>query len=143
VSFCFVPWSVSETQVIERLMTDQRKRAVTVLIVLLSIMILLWFIRGPELSWSNVVFFAISMLLIPLAYLAVYVILYLFVRVNQITDRTLRGACGLLFVGAVILLTGSVLVAIYDFATHRSLPSPNLLAFGVALGAMKAWGLQR
>ena len=127
---------------LERLMTDQRRPVVAVLVALLGIMVLLWFIRGPELDLSNVVFFAISLLLVPLAYLAVYVILYLSVSANHISDRTLRGACGFLFVVAATLLAGSALFAIYDFATHRSLPAPNLLAFGVALGAMKAWGLQ-
>ena len=55
-------------------------------------------------------------MLIPLAYLAVYVILYLLVRADHISDRTLRGACGLIFFGAATLLSGSVLVAIHDFA---------------------------
>jgi len=126
----------------ERLMTDQRKTVVTVLIAFLSVMVLLWFIRGPEINLSNLVFFAVSLLLIPAAALAVYAILYLNVRVNHISDRILRGICAVLFVGAAVLLAGSVLLAIRDFATHRSLPPPNLLAFGVALGAMKAWGLQ-
>ncbi len=134
--------SVSETQMLERLMTDRRKAAVTALIALLSIMILLWFIRGPGPDWRNVVFFAISMLLVPFAYFAVYGLLYLNVRVNRMSARALRGACGLFFVGASAFLTGSALFSLYQFATHRLLPPPNLLAFGVALGAMKAWGLQ-
>ncbi|OLD63848.1 MAG: hypothetical protein AUI47_08215 [Acidobacteria bacterium 13_1_40CM_2_68_5] len=134
--------SVSETQMIERLMIDQRKLVVTVLVVLLSIMVLLWFIRGPQPAWSNVVFLVISMTLVPLAYLAVYGILYLNVRMNHISQRSLRRACGFLLGGAAIFLTGSTLFAVYQFATHRLLPPPNLLAFGVALGAIKAWGLQ-
>ncbi|PYT12336.1 MAG: hypothetical protein DMF51_13500 [Acidobacteria bacterium] len=127
---------------IEHLMTDQRKLVVTVLVVLLSIMVLLWFIRGPQPAWPNVVFLVISMLLIPLAYLAVYGILYLSARVNHISQRSLRWACGFLLVGAASFLTGSTVFGVYQFATHRLMPPPNLLAFGVALGAMKAWGLQ-
>ena len=123
-------------------MTDRRKTVVTVLLALLGVMVLLWFIRGPEISLSNLVFFAISLLLIPLAAYAVYVILYLNVRVNRIPDRLVRGVCSVLFVGATLFLMLSMILAIRDFATHRSLPPPNLLAFGVALGAMKAWGLQ-
>jgi|SRR5438552_118920 len=127
---------------INRLITDQRTLVVAILIALLSLMVLLWFVRGVEPDWSNVVFFAVSMLLIPLAYFAVYGILYLSVRVSRISDRALRGACGVLFVGGATFLSGSALFAVYDFATHRSQPSPSLLAFGVTLGAMKAWGLQ-
>ena len=118
---------VSETQMIERLMTGQRKLVATVLISLLSIMLLLWFIRGPRPVWPNVVFFAISTLLVPLAYLGIYGILYLSVRVNHISSRALRGACGFFFVGAITFLTGSVVFAVYQFATHRTMPPPNLL----------------
>lgn len=123
-------------------MTDQRKTVVIVLTLLLGIMVVLWLIRGPEINLSNLLFLAISLLLIPAAAFAVYVIVYLNVRVNQISDRVVRAICGVLLVGAAVFLAGSVLLAIRDFATHRSLPPPNLLAFGVALGAMKAWGLQ-
>lgn len=123
-------------------MTEQRKTVITTLAALLGVMILLWFIRGPEINSSNLVFFAISLLLIPLAAYAIYLILYLNVRVNHIADRVVRGVCGVLFVGASVFLAVSVFLAIRDFATHRSLPPPNLLAFGVALGAMKAWTLQ-
>ena len=126
----------------ERLMTSQRTVVLAVLSALLGIMVLLWFIRAAQPNLANIGFFLISLLLIPLACFAVYGILYLTVRVNQISDRELRGACTLLFAGAVIYLIASVLTAVYDFATHRSLPSPNLLAFGVALGAMNAWRLK-
>ncbi len=125
-----------------RLMTDGRKPVVAVLVGLLGVMVVLWFLRGPEPTWPNVRLFAISLLLVPLAYLAVYGFLYLTVRVNRVSAQALRWACGLLFGVAAFFLAGSTLIAIYDFATHRSLPAPNLLAFGVALGAMKAWGLQ-
>ena len=127
---------------IERLMTDQQRLVATILVALLSLMLLLWFIRGPQPFWPNLVFFAVSTLLVPLAYLGVYGILYLVVRVNRISARALRTACGFFFVGAVIVLTWSVVFAVHQFATHRTIPPPNLLALGVALGAMKAWGLQ-
>ena len=123
-------------------MTDQRSRVVGILIALLAISVVLWFIRGPELDLSNVLFFAVSMLLVPLFHFAVYGMLYLVVRTSKVSVRVLRAACAILFLGAGAVLTGSVLLAVYDFATHRSLPTPSLAALGVALGAMKAWGLE-
>jgi len=127
---------------IERLMTGQRKLVATVLISLLSIMLLLWFIREPRPAWSNVAFFTVSTVLVPLAYFGIYGILHLSVRMNHISDRALRWACGLFFVGAVAFLAASVALTIHRFATHRTIPPPNFVALGVALGAMKSWGLQ-
>lgn len=127
----------------ERLMTDERKRVTGILAALFSVTLLLWLIRGPRPFWINVPFLAVSMLLTPLAYFAVYGILYLSLRGQHISVRVLRMACGFCFVGAVTLLTWSTGFAIYDFATHRPMPAANFLALGLALGSMKAWDLQR
>jgi hypothetical protein len=127
---------------IERLMTDRRKPVVTALAGLLGLMMVLWFVRGPRLDWPNVELFVISLLLIPLAALSVYGLLFLGVRANQVSGRALRVACGSLFVAGAVFLAGSALFAVRQFATHRVLPPPNLIAFGVALGAMKACGLR-
>jgi hypothetical protein len=127
---------------IEHLMTDQRSRVITGLIALVSITLLLWFVRGPRPVWPNIVFFAVAMLLAPLAYLGIYAILYLNVRVNHVSNRSLRWTCGFFFLGAVTFLAGSAVFAVYQFATHRPMPPPNLLALGAALGAMRGWGLQ-
>ena len=126
----------------ERLMTDQRSRVVGVLIGLLAISVLLWFIRGPEFDLSNVLFFTVSLLLVPLFYIAVYGVAYVVVQVNKVPARVFRAACAVLFGAAGAVLAGSALLAVYDFATHRSLPTPSLAALGVALGAMKAFGLE-
>ena len=127
---------------IDRLMTDQRGLVVGVLMSLLGVTALLWFIRGAQPDVSNILFFVLSMLLVPLFYLAVYGLLYFIVRTNPLLARAVPIACTLLLSGAGIFLAGSTLFALYDFATHRSLPTPNLAALGVALGAMKAWELQ-
>ena len=120
-------------------MTDLRKPVAGALAALLGIMVLLWFVRGPERNLSNLALFAVSLLLVPSAYFAVYLILYLIARGHHISDRALRQTCVVIFFIAVIALIGSALHALYDFSTHRSLPPPNLFAFGVALGAMRAW----
>ena len=127
---------------LERLMTDLRKPVVAVLSMLLGLTILLWFIRGPQPDVSNVLFFAVSLILVPLSAFAVYGILYLTSRVSAVSDRALRGACVVLWAAGAGCVAISAVSAVYDFATHRSLPSPSLLGFGVALGAMKAWGLR-
>jgi hypothetical protein len=127
---------------IERLMTDKRSLVVGALISLVGVTALLWFIRGGAPDLSNLMFFALSMLLVPLFYFAVYGLLYFIVSANRLSARTVRLACSLFFMGAGLFLACSTLLALYDFATHRSLPTPNLAALGVALGAMKAWGLQ-
>jgi hypothetical protein len=126
----------------DRLMTDQRRFVVVVLISLLGFTTLLWFIRGGQPDVSNLLFFALSILLVPFFYFCVYGLLYLIVRANHIPARAVRLTCTVLFIGAGVFLGASALFAVYDFATHRSLPTPNLAALGVALGAMKAWGLQ-
>lgn len=123
-------------------MTDMRKPVIAALVGLVSLMLLLWFIRGPRPIWPSLAFFAISTLLVPLAALGLYGILYLVVRENQMSSRALRAACGVLFVAAVVFLAWSTMSGVRRFATHRTIPPPNLLALGVALGAIKAWGLR-
>ena|SRR5437867_10321138 len=126
----------------ERLMTDQRKLVVGVLIALFSVTLLLWLIRGPQPFWSNIPFLALSLVLTPLAYFGTHGILYLSVMVNHVSSRAIRGACGFFFVGAVSFLAASAFCAVVRFVSHRPLPPANFLALGVALGAMKAWTLQ-
>ena len=127
----------------ERLMTDQRKIVIVVLISLVCATLLLWLVRGPRPIWGNIPFFAISMLLIPLGYFAVYGVLYLSVRPKHISIRTFRRACALIFFGAAALLVVSATSALVEFINHRIIPPPHFLALGLALGSMKAWGLQR
>src|SRR5215470_13855737 len=126
----------------DTLMTEQRTKAVAALVALFGLVVLLWFVRGPAPDFSNLAFFAVSLALVPIAGYAVYGILYLTVRANQISLDVLRGVCIFLFVAAALVLAVSALLAIYDFATHRSQPSPGVVSLGVALGAMQAWGLQ-
>jgi len=123
-------------------MTDERKPVAGILIALFSVTLLSWLIRGPRPLWTNVPFLAVSMLLTPLAYFAVYGILYLNVRGHHISVRVFRRACGFCFIGAVALLTWSAVFAIFHFATHRPIPAANFLALGLALGSMKTWELQ-
>jgi len=125
----------------DNLMTKHRGRVVAVLVGLFGLVVLLWFIRGPAPDFSNLAFFAVSLALIPIAGFAVYGILYLTVRAYPIREDVLRGVCTFLFVAGALVLAVSALLAIYDFATHRSQPSPGVVSLGVALGAMEAWGL--
>jgi hypothetical protein len=127
---------------LESLMTEQRRRVVAVLGLLFFVTLLLWLARGPRPLWTNVPFLAISMLLTPLAYLGVYGFLYLNMKVNHISTRALRVACGFLFLGAAVFLAASAAFAIAHFVNHRPMPPANFLALGVALGSMRAWGLQ-
>ena len=127
---------------LERLMMDQRKRATGALLALFATTLFLWLLRGPRPLWSNVRFLTVSMLLTPLAYFGVYGILYLNVRVNHISNGTLRKACGVVFIVGAGFLALSAMSAARQFMTHRPIPPANFLALGVALGAMKAWRLQ-
>jgi len=127
---------------LERLMTDQRKMVAGGLIALAGVTLSLWLIRGPRPIWSNVPFLAVSLLLVPFTYFGVFGILYLSVTINRVSGRTLRRACGFLFLGAVTLLVVSTIFALFQFFTHRPAPPSNLVALGAALGAMKAWNLQ-
>jgi hypothetical protein len=132
-----------ETRVLERLITDHRRTVTASLIALLCITLSLWLVRGPRPVWSTLPFLGISMLLIPFGYFGVYVFLYFSFRPGQISIRVLRCACGVILIGAVIFLAGSAAYAVSRFVNHRIIPPPNFLALGVALGAMKGWGLQR
>ncbi|HEV8700275.1 MAG TPA: hypothetical protein VGV60_03275 [Candidatus Polarisedimenticolia bacterium] len=123
-------------------MTDRRKLVACVLTGLVGVTLLLWLIRGPRPIWTNIPFLAVSSLLVLLAYFGVYGILYFNIRINRISGRAFRKACGLFFLGAVSFLAGSTTFTLFQFFTHRPVPAANLVALGAALGAMKAWSLQ-
>jgi len=123
-------------------MTERRGSVIAVLAGLFGLVVLLWFIRGPAPDLSNLAFFAVSLLLIPAACFAVDGILCLIVRVNRVPVDLLRGVCTFLFVTGALVLAWTALLALYDFATHRSQPTPGVVSLGVTLGAMRAWRLQ-
>ena len=127
---------------IERLINGWRKQTMVFLISLCGFVLVLWLIRGPRPLSSNLPFLAVSLLLTPLAYLGAYGILYLNSRVNRISVRSLRRQCAFFFLGASFFLAASALFAVTQFVAHRPVPPANLLALGVALGAMKAWDLE-
>lgn len=124
------------------LMTGRRRLVACVLTGLVCVTLLLWLIRGPRPIWVNIPFLAVSSLLVLFACFGVYGILYFSIRINRISDRAFRKACGLFFFGAVAFLAGSTIFALFQFFTHRPVPAANLVALGAALGAMKAWNLQ-
>src|SRR5215470_11710779 len=97
--------------ILDRLMTDQRKPVVGALILLFGVTLLLWVVRGPRPIGPELPFFAVSMLLTPLAYLVAYGILYLCVKTNQISIPALRGACGVFFFGGAFFLVVSAVHA--------------------------------
>jgi hypothetical protein len=127
---------------LEHLMTTGRKPVIAMLVTLLGIMVCLWFVRGPGLDGPTLGLFAVSMFLVPVAYFGVYGILSLSARTSRISERAFRRACGFCFVFGCGYLALSALWAVYQVATHRLMPPPNLLAYGVALGAMRAWRLE-
>ena len=124
---------------LEQVMTDQRRRVSGVLVALLGVTMVLWLFRSPEPPFVRVVFVALSILMVPLAYYGTYGILRFNVRVNRITDRALRRACGFFFFGAAGFIVLTATLAVVQVARGSPSIAANCLALGAALGVMRVW----
>ena len=124
---------------LERVMTDQRRRVTGVLVALLVVTMVLWLSRSPLSLFVRIVFVAVSILMAPLAYYGTYGMLGFNVRVNRISARSLRRACGLFFFGAASFIVLSAILAIVQVAQGRPAMAANVFAFGSVLGVMRAW----
>ena len=128
---------------LDRVMSDPRRRVTAVLVALLGLALLLWLVRGPRPIAANLPFLLVSALLTPVAYGAVFGLLYLWLR-NGGPDSAgaYRAACAIVFFAGSAWLAASTLRALREFMTHRPVAGANFVALGLAVGALRAWQLQ-